>query len=314
MMNKPSVVVVGSSNTDMVVTAPRIPAPGETILGGAFIEAAGGKGANQAVAAARLGASVTFVARVGLDVLGTAAITHYQNEGIDTSFIVQDEDARSGVALIIVDANGENAIAVASGANMRLSPEDVERAAPAIRRADVVMLQLEIPYETIQYTVNLATDAGIPILLNPAPARSLDMALLRKIKYLTPNESEAEGLTGIPVKDDTTANRAAHALLALGVETVILTRGASGVSWASEAGCGHVAAPRVQAVDTTAAGDAFNGGLAVAVAGGRDLSEALRFACQVGALAVTRLGAQPSLPTLQDLQNYYPVGYQRVQP
>lgn len=310
MRDKPAVVVVGSSNTDMVVTAPRIPAPGETILGGAFIEAAGGKGANQAVAAARLGAKVTFVARVGTDALGTAAIAHYQSEGIDTSYIVQDEGARSGVALIIVDANGENAIAVASGANMRLTPEDVARAAGVIRGADVVMLQLEIPYETIQYTVNLAADAGIPILLNPAPARSLDAALLRKIKYLTPNESEAEGLTGLLVTDDSTANQAAQALRALGVETVLLTRGADGVSWAKEGGCGHVAAPRVQAVDTTAAGDAFNGGLAVALARGMELSEALQFACQVGALAVTRLGAQPSLPTLQDVQNHFTGGYQ----
>lgn len=302
-MNHPAIVVVGSSNTDMVITAPRIPSRGETILGGAFVEAAGGKGANQAVAAARLGANVTFVARLGADTLGAAAITHYQREGIDTSYIVQDEDARSGVAVIIVDASGENAIAVASGANMRLAPEDVERAAAAIRRADLVMLQLEIPYESIQYTVNMAADAGVPILLNPAPARPLDAGLLRKVRYLTPNKVEAEALTGLRVSDDTTADRAARALLALGVETVIVTRGAEGVSWANEAGCGHVASPRVQAVDTTAAGDAFNGGLAVAVARGMRLPEALRFACQVGALAVTRLGAQPSLPTLHDVEN-----------
>ncbi|MBM3262104.1 MAG: ribokinase, partial [candidate division Zixibacteria bacterium] len=208
-MKKPRVVVVGSSNTDMVVTGPRIPAPGETVLGGVFAVAAGGKGANQAVAAARLGAEVVFVARVGADRFGDEALEQCRVEGIDVSFIVRDTQAPTGIALIMVDAHGENAIAVASGANMRLSPEDVDRAYDAIATADVLMLQLEAPMESVRRAVLLASDAGVPIILNPAPAQPLDADLLHRIAYLTPNESETALLTGFRVTDDTTAARAA---------------------------------------------------------------------------------------------------------
>jgi ribokinase len=303
-MPAPSIVVVGSSNTDMVITGPRIPGPGETVLGGSFVVAPGGKGANQAVAAARLGARVTFVARIGTDMFGEEALAHYENDGIDTAYVVRDPDAPSGIAMIMVDAGGENAIAVASGANMRLTPGDVDRAKAAIMAADVVVLQLEVPYETVQHTASLAAGAGVPVVLNPAPARPLDEALLRHVAYLTPNESEAALLTGIAVVDDATADRAAGALLAAGAGTVVITLGARGAWWKNRDESGRIPAPRVQAVDTTAAGDAFNGGLAVAVARGMVLHEAIRFANTVGALAVTKLGAQPSLPTLDQVTAY----------
>lgn len=301
-MPSPSITVVGSSNTDMVITAPRIPSPGETILGGSFVVAPGGKGANQAVAAARLGGAVTFVTRIGKDMFGDVALTHYQGDHIDTTWIVRDEDTPSGIAMIMVAAGGENAIAVASGANMRLTPDDVDRAAAAISTADAMILQLEVPYETVQHAATLAARYNVPVILNPAPARELDDTLLKHIDYLTPNESEARILTGIEVVDDVSAAQAAQALLARGVGTVILTLGAGGAWWATRDGSGLIPAPQVEAVDTTAAGDAFNGGLAVALAKGSGLSEAILFANHVGALAVTRLGAQPSLPTRGEVE------------
>lgn len=298
----PSIIVIGSSNTDMVITAPRIPSPGETILGGSFIMAPGGKGANQAVAAARLGAAVTFVARVGADLFGDEALEHYEKDGVDATHIVRDADTPSGIAMIVVDAEGENAIAVASGANMRLTMEDVDRAAGAIASADMILLQLEIPYETNCYVADLAARHGVPVILNPAPAHPLDDAFLRQIRYLTPNETEASLLTGIEVVDDASSDQAAQALLAHGVGAVVLTLGERGAWWATPDGSGLIPTAQVKAVDTTAAGDAFNGGLAVALARGMDLPEAIRFANHVGALAVTRLGAQPSLPTLAEVE------------
>lgn len=299
---RPSIVVVGSSNTDMVITAPRIPSPGETILGGTFLIAPGGKGANQAVAAGRLGAAVTFVARVGTDMFGDEALANYRRDGLDTTYIVRDPEAPSGVAMIVVDATGENAIVVASGANMRLTPADIDRAERVIAESTLLLLQLEVPYETVQYTVDLAVCHDTPIILNPAPARPLDDALLQQIDYLTPNETEARILTGINVVDDASADRAARMLLDRGVRIVILTLGSRG-AWLATNGRGQlIPTARVQAVDTTAAGDAFNGGLAVALARGYELDEAVRFANHVGALAVTRLGAQPSMPTLDEVE------------
>lgn len=301
-LHRPAIVVVGSSNTDMVITAPRIPSPGETILGGTFVMAPGGKGANQAVAAARLGAAVTFVARVGTDMFGDQAIAGYQRDGIDTTAIVRDPETPSGIAMIVVDAAGENAIVVASGANMKVTPDDVDRAERAIAEADFLVLQLEVPYETVQHAVELAVCHDTPIILNPAPAHPLDDTLLQQIDYLTPNETEARILTGIDVMDDTSADRAARMLLDRGVRIVILTLGARGAWLATNGGGRLIPAPRVQAVDTTAAGDAFNGGLAIALAQRNDLDEAVRFANHVGALAVTRLGAQPSMPTLDEVE------------
>lgn len=304
-MSKPTIVVVGSSNTDMVIKADHLPAPGETILGGAFVMAAGGKGANQAVAAARLGGRVVFISRVGDDSLGRQAIEGYANEGIDTSFILTDPEKPTGVALILVDNKGENVISVASGANYNLSPADVNRAKALIQSAAIIVVQLETPPATIAETAKIAADAHVPIILDPAPAPSepLSPEILTNITYIKPNETEASRLTGIDVTDEKTARLAAQELIALGPKGVIITLGKNG-SLVAEAGTEPVFVPskNVAAVDATAAGDCYSGALAVALAEGKPLVEAARFASAAAALSVTRLGAQPSLPRRDEIQ------------
>ncbi len=305
-MKTPHIVVVGSSNTDMVVKSQRIPAPGETVTGGQFVMAAGGKGANQAVAAARLGAHVTFVARVGTDVFGDQAVVGYEDEGIDTGLILRDAEHHTGVALILVDDQGENLISVASGANHALTVADVDRAAHRIREADLLMLQLECPLEVVRHAARLAAQAGVAVVLDPAPAPDgpLEEGLLRDATYLTPNESEAQRLTGIAVSDEASAQAAAQKLLAAGARNVIVTLGAKGAVVACGGACQTVPSFSVEAKDSTAAGDAFNGGLAVALAQGKPLAEAVRYASMVGALSVTRMGAQPSLPTADEVRKF----------
>ncbi|HOF72321.1 MAG TPA: ribokinase [Verrucomicrobiota bacterium] len=296
-MTKPSILVVGSSNTDMIIKVQRIPQPGETILGGEFALAAGGKGANQAVGAARAGGAVTFLARLGRDMFGDQALAGFVADGINVKHVVRDPAAPSGVALIFVARNGENSIAVASGANARLAPADLQRAQAAFRRAAVVVLQLETPLPTVTAAVKLAARAGARVILNPAPARPLPASLLRHVYLLTPNESEAQLLTGMAVHSEAAAARAADALLARGVQNVILTLGARGAFVAGPQARGRVPGFKVRPVDTTGAGDVFNGALAVALAEGKPLLEAARFANAAAALSVTRLGAQTSAPT-----------------
>jgi ribokinase len=305
-MSTRPVVVVGSSNTDMVVKSARLPAPGETVTGGQFVMAPGGKGANQAVAAARLGAEVTFVAKVGSDLLGDQAIEGYRRDGIRTDLILRDNELSTGVALILVDDSGENLISVASGANHALRPADIKQLAARIAGAGIVMLQLETPLDTVVRVSEIAAEAGVPVMLDPAPAPDspLDTGLLSRITYLTPNETEAERLTGIAVEDESSARKAAGQLLDAGARHVIITLGAKGALVASADGSTMVAGMRVEAVDSTAAGDAFNGGLAAALAGGSPLAEAVHQANRVAALSVTRLGAQPSLPTAEELQRF----------
>lgn len=306
-MRRPKIVVVGSCNTDMVVKAVRIPAPGETVLGGAFVMAAGGKGANQAVAAARLGAEVTLVARLGADPLGDEAVAGYRRDSILTDLIVRDPDRPTGVALIIVDARGENSITVALGANEALSPDDVDRAAGRIRAADAVVMQLEVPIATVERAAAIARAADVPVILDPAPAPDggLPATLLRNVACLKPNETEAERLSGIPVGDVASAERAARALQELGPRTVIITLGSQGAVVVADAAVHHVPACRVIAVDTTAAGDAFTGALAVAVGAGASFDEAVRQGAAAGALAATRVGAQPSLPTRAEWEAFF---------
>jgi len=295
-MRKPRIVVVGSSNTDMVIRAPRLPRPGETLLGGRFLTAAGGKGANQAVGAARAGGRVSFIGRVGNDVLGTQAIAALRQAGIDVRGVLRDPVAASGVALIMVAKDGENCISVASGANSKLLPKDLDRFAALIGGAAVLVLQLESPLATVQAAATLAARAGVPVILNPAPARELSAAFLKRVAILTPNETEAETLTGIRVTDDAQAARAAAKLRARGVKTVILTLGARGAFVADATSERLVPGFKVKAVDTTAAGDMFNGALAVALAEGKALVDAVRFAHAAAALSVMREGAQPSAP------------------
>jgi ribokinase len=299
-----NILVVGSSNTDMIIRLDRIPRPGETILGGEFATAAGGKGANQAVGAARAGGRVTFIARVGRDMFGDRAIAGFVDDGIDVEHIVRDSAAPSGVALIFVAKDGENSIAVASGANARLVPADVERAAASFTGADVLVMQLETPLATVRKAADIAAASGVRVILNPAPARPLPAALLRRVSILTPNEGEAELLSGVRVRDDASAARSAATLRALGVETVVITLGAGGAFVAGSDGAQRVPGFKVKAVDTTAAGDIFNGALAVALAEGKALREAVRFANAAAALAVTRRGAQPSAPRRRDIERF----------
>ena len=305
-MSQARIIVVGSSNADMVVKTERIPVPGETVTGGQFVMAAGGKGANQAVAAARLGAKVTFVAKTGQDMFGDQAVEGYRKEGIATDLILRDPELATGVALILVDEKGENLISVASGANHALSPRDVDQAAERIRAADVVLLQLEIPMETVQHTARLAAEAGVTVILDPAPAPDgpLNGDLLRHVSCLTPNESEAQRLTGVAVDDESSARKAAEKLLATGVQNVIITLGVQGSLVATAQQAVLVPAPVVEARDSTAAGDAFNGALGVGIARGLPIEEAVREASLVGALSVTRMGAQPSLPTADEVSRF----------
>jgi ribokinase len=296
-----SVVVVGSSNTDMILRVAHVPRPGETLLGGLFSTAAGGKGANQAVAAARAGGNVTFVARLGLDSFGDEALEGFKREGIMLSHVTRDPSQPSGVALIFVGADGENSIGVAGGANQRLSPRDVGAARKVIAGARVLLLQLETPLETVRAAADIGSRAGIEVILNPAPAQSLPDALLRKITLLTPNETEASMLTGISVSDVSSATRAARALQLRGARNVIVTLGANGALVASGRDARWVPGFKVKAVDTTAAGDVFNGALAVRLAEGSPIMEAVRFAHAAAAISATRAGAQPSIPTRREI-------------
>ena len=304
-MISPNILVIGSSNTDMVIQTERLPAPGETILGGEFLMNPGGKGANQAVAAARLGGEVTFVSRVGKDVFGEEALKGFQREGIDTSFVFQDEAAPSGVALILVNAQGENSIAVAPGANGKLTPEDIDAIEFKKLGVEFLLMQLEIPMNTVVHAVQQAKSLGIKTVLNPAPAQELPDKLLQQLHMITPNETEAQLLTGVDVRDEPSAHKAALLLQEKGVEIVIITMGAHGAFVKSPDYKGLVPPPRVQPVDTTAAGDTFNGALVVALGQGRRLEDAVDFANRAAAISTTRRGAQASIPAIEELENSY---------
>lgn len=301
-MSKKQIIVVGSSNTDMIIKLDHIPRPGETILGGEFVTASGGKGANQAVAAARAGGKVTFVARVGRDMFGDQAIAGFEKEKINTDHVSRDKFKPSGVALIFVAKDGENSIAVAGGANNGLSATDVKKAKANIADAGMLIMQLETPLEAVQAAADLAAKAGVRVILNPAPARVLPDELLKKISIITPNETEAELLTGINVDSDQAAAQAADKLLARGVKTVIITLGSRGAFVVGDGVRKLVPGFKVKAVDTTAAGDTFNGALAVALVEGQTLTSAVRFANAAAALSVTRLGAQTSVPTRKEIE------------
>ncbi len=295
------IVVVGSTNTDMVVKAARIPAPGETILGGRFLMNPGGKGANQAVAAARLGAEVVFIAKVGDDLFGREAKALFAKENICTDYVLTDPSEPSGVALIMVDAKGENCIAVASGANGTLMPEDIEGLEGVIAQSDMLLMQLETPLETVRYAADVAVNLGVPVILNPAPACELPSDLYDCLEVITPNESEAELLTNIKVTDEASAEAAARVLCDKGVRQVVITMGAKGAYVFDGEDGVMVPAFKVEAVDTTAAGDVFNGALAVALTEELELEEAVRFASKAASISVTRMGAQASAPRREEL-------------
>ena len=298
------ITVIGSSNTDMILKLGRIPAPGETLLGGEFQMAAGGKGANQAVAAARAGAEVHFVACVGKDVFGEQAIQGFQKDGINTQFVFQEEGPASGVALIFVSEEGENSIGVASGANAQLLPKNIDAAISAIEKAELVLLQLETPMETIAYAIEMAHKLGKKIILNPAPAQALSTDILSKVDILTPNETEAALLTGMEVNSTQDAEKAARKLGEMGVKEVIITLGKEGALHYDGQEAKVISGFSVEAQDTTAAGDTFNGSLSVALTEGKSMEEAIRFAHAASALSVTRMGAQPSVPSRKEIEDF----------
>lgn len=300
-MNK--IIVVGSSNTDMIVRSERLPRPGESVIGSEFMMAGGGKGANQAVTVARLGHKVIFAAALGKDIFGDAAESQYRRFGIDTSYIVR-KDTPSGVALIMVDSNAQNSISVALGANNCLTVEDIMPALENIKSGDILLLQLEIPMETIDRCVAIAHSKGARVVLNPAPAATVSEQTLSKLYLITPNQTEAETLTGVIVKDQATARLAAEILVSRGVERVVITMGSAGALLYQDGKAEMISALKVAAVDTTAAGDVYNGALCVALAEGKQLMEALQFATKASAISVTRIGAQPSIPTREEVDSF----------
>ncbi|HHX39905.1 MAG TPA: ribokinase [Armatimonadetes bacterium] len=298
----PRIVVVGSIHTDLVITAERLPARGETLLGGTFHTFPGGKGANQAVAASRLGGEVCMVGRVGADLYGGYQRDNLAAAGVRAEFVATDPDAASGVALITVERSGDNTIVVATGASGRCAPEDVDRAASVLSQADVLLLQLEIPLETVEHAIHLAAQAGTRVILDPAPARPLPDALLDQVDLLTPNETEAAVLCGLdPAKPADPADLAAR-LQEKTRRSILLTLGVAGALVATDQGITHVPAVPVTPVDATSAGDTFNGALAVALAEGADLIQAACWASHAASIAVTRLGAQSSIPSRAEVE------------
>lgn len=295
------IIVIGSSNVDMVVRTSHLPAPGETILGGEFFMNQGGKGANQAVAIKRLGGNLIFMAKLGNDVLGRQSVGYFKKEGIDTRYIALDEDSASGVALISVDDHAKNSIVVASGANMLLNEQDVDKMLEEMCEGDILLMQLEIPLQTVEYAARKAFGKGVKVVLNPAPARSLPKELFRHLYMVTPNRIEAEMLTGIKIANDADVEKVAEEICAMGVKNVIITLGSKGCLIREEGVSYRIDAFKVEPVDTTAAGDTFNGALCVGLSEGMDLKQAAVMASKASSIAVTRMGAQSSIPYREEL-------------
>ncbi|MYF98544.1 ribokinase [Candidatus Poribacteria bacterium] len=304
---QPKVTVLGSANIDLVIRAKRMPNKGETLIGGAFDIFTGGKGFNQATAAARLGADVTFIGRIGDDVFGEMLRSAMDAENIDTRFVKTDAESGTGIATIVVEPDGDNSIIVVPRANMCITPKDIDTAEDSIANADVLLLQLETPIDSSQRAAEIARDNGTIVMLDPAPARSLPDSFLDKIDILTPNTSEATVLSGHEIN---TAERRTVAAKALqkqiaqdGLSTVVLTLGEQGVLLCTPSETTHIPAISVEAVDTTGAGDAFSGALATALAKGNNIIESVKFAIAAGAAAVTVLGATPSMPTNEKIES-----------
>ena len=296
------ILVIGSLNADLVVRAPRFPTPGETIRGENLVTFPGGKGANQAVAAARLGARVAMIGRVGADPFGTTLIDNLRNNKVDVSHVILDDTTPTGAAIIVIDSLGQNSIVLSPGVNGNVSPEDITP--ESFIDSSLLLLQFEIPIETVIHSAKLAGEKKLRILLNPAPAHPLPEELLEAADFILPNETELGLLTGSSVSDLASIQKASRSLVERGARNIIVTLGANGALIVNKAGVKHIPPYKVKVVDTTAAGDAFVGGLAVGLLNGKSLEDAVQYACACGALAVTKLGAQPSLPTINDVENF----------
>lgn len=303
MANK-RILVIGSSNTDMTIKSDNLPLPGQTILGGRFVMGPGGKGANQAVAAKRLGGNVEFICKVGHDIFGKNAADGYKKEGIDISHILYSTEP-SGVALILVDKTGENVISVAPGANGDLSVEDIESIANVIKEADYLILQLEIPTDAVIRAAKIAHEAGVYVILNPAPACKLPNELFQYISLITPNQTETELMTGVKLINEQSFITAVENFNRMGVKDVIITLGSKGSLVCYDGKNEFVPAIKVDAVDATAAGDTFCGAVCVALSQGKNLKETAVFATKAASLTVQKMGAQDSIPSINDI-NMFP--------
>jgi ribokinase len=298
------ILVIGSINADLVVRAPHFPAPGETLQGSDLVTVPGGKGANQAVAAARLGASVAMLGRVGNDNFGSLLLDSLQQNHVDITLATKDENSASGTAIIVVDAHGQNSIVLSPGANGKVSKEDVQKSGADFYGAKIILLQHEIPFETVTFAAELASEKKIIVILNPAPAREVPDELLKKIDFIIPNETELGFLTKQIISDVKSAEAAARSLVQRGAKNVIVTLGANGALIVNKNFAKHVPPFKVNVVDTTAAGDAFIGGLAKSLLDGKSLEDAVQYASACGALAVTKFGAQTSLPSADEVEKF----------
>jgi ribokinase len=304
MVLRNKVVIIGSYNTDLTIKTGRIPRPGETVIGGAFTEGGGGKGANQAVAAVRAGAKVSFIARVGCDVLGKNGIQRLADEGIDTRYIIYDPEVPTGIAFIVVDERGENSIVVASGANARLSPDDIKAAQDEISSAAVLLVQLESPIETIRKAIEIAHKKGAIVILNPAPVQPLEQNLLKEIDIITPNKVEAEMITGIKVTDEESLHAIVKKFFEYGIKNVLITLGSKGIFAGYSNTMELIPAYKVCSIDSTGAGDVFSGSLAAFLSEGMSIEKAVKMANVSASLSVTRLGAQNSAPHRSEIEGF----------
>tara|TARA_B100001142_G_C14285863_1_gene636859 strand:- start:563 stop:1489 length:927 start_codon:yes stop_codon:yes gene_type:complete len=302
---KSDIYIIGSSNTDMVIKSNSIPKPGETIIGGDFYSFQGGKGANQAVAASKLGGKVIFICKVGDDSLGNKSIKEYESHGINTEYICVEKGEHTGVALIMVDKEGENLISVASGANSKLKIKDIAFIEKKLKPNDLVLIQLEIPLEVVEFIISLCYRLRIKLILNPAPFQKIDDDYLKCIHTITPNMIEAESLTGIKVFDIDSSRVAAHKLIDKGIKNVFITMGNKGVFYITEDREGHILPKKVKAIDSTAAGDTFNGALAAALSFGMKIYDSVEFANSAASISVTKMGAQDSIPYINELEKKY---------
>ena len=298
------IAVIGSSNVDMIIKSAQLPKPGETVGNGIFAKANGGKGANQAVAAARAGGNVAFICCLGNDDFAPVMLSDFKNDRIDTQFVFIEQNVATGIALILVDNNAENCVSVAPGANYLLSPARIKKAETVIKESEIILLQLEIPIESVLFAIELSHKHKKKVMLNPAPARQIDDMHLAMVHSLILNESETEFLTGLPVQTDSQIREAAKVLLAKGPQNIVITLGAKGAFVKNSDRDEFFPGFKVEAVDTTAAGDVYCGSLAVALVEGKSIFEAVKFASAASAISVTRLGAQPSVPSRKEIDEF----------